>query len=152
MMFVGGGCFGTWQNSHTIPNLENLWGGSLLFPPEPTGVILLTITTQWMGCKTFGVQIWCYLSWWFCIEESSCFDHGLALGTIYTGAGLWLDCFGSTVIVHPWWWLFQDHCMSDWHFCVFHMVAERHVCAVGAHQNWFWDGLCNLVVDDRECP
>ena len=38
----GGGCVGDRRNSRTIPTVENLWGGSFLFPPEPLFVFLLS--------------------------------------------------------------------------------------------------------------
>ena len=37
----GGGCVGARQNSCTIPTVENLRGGSFLFPPKPIVVKLL---------------------------------------------------------------------------------------------------------------
>jgi hypothetical protein len=39
--------------------------------------------------------------------------------------------------------LFRDQFMVYWHFGMFHMVAENHVCAVGAYPNFFQGGLCN---------
>jgi hypothetical protein len=61
------------------------------------------------------------------IGKAGSFNNGVARGMLFTGAVLW-------------------------HFGVFHMVAERHMCAVVAYQNFYWVGLHNLVGGEWKSP